>query len=88
MAEIKLTTKDLMIRETTLEDIDTFEVWERLPEVTEFFSIEDGQTREAAIRKYVLDKENTATLQFSILLKETGELIGRIVIGDIEPEWK
>ena len=88
MAEIRLTTPDLIIRETKLEDIDTFEVWERLPEVTEFFSIEDGQSREAAIRKFVLDKENPATIQLSILLKETRELIGRIVIGDIEPEWK
>lgn len=85
---IKLTTKDLLIRETILEDIDTFEVWERLPEVTEFFSIEDGQSREDAIRKYVLDKENPKVLQLTICLNETGEPIGRIVIGDIEPEWK
>lgn len=31
MTPIVLTTPDLLIRETTLEDIDTFEVWERLP---------------------------------------------------------
>ena len=46
-----LETKDLIIRETTLEDIDIFDVWERVPEVTKFFSIRDGQTKEEALEK-------------------------------------
>ena len=91
-----LETKDLIIRETTLEDIDIFDVWERVPEVTKFFSIRDGQTKEEALAKYFADKADPSAKQFSIWLKDgdcegtdDGEkLIGRIVLGDIIEGWK
>ena len=86
-----LETKDLIIRESILADVDTFDVWERVPEVTKFFSIKDGQTKEEVLEKYFNDKADPAARQFSILLKqEDGEpkLIGRIVLGDIIEGWK
>lgn len=85
-----LETKDLIIRETTLEDIDTFDVWERVPEVTKFFSIRDGQTKEEALAKYFADKADPSARQFSMWLKQEGgeKLIGRIVLGDIIEGWK
>ena len=85
---INIETKDLVLRETVLEDVETFEKWERLPEVTEFFSIRDGQTREECFEKFFADKADPGKIQLSIFLKEGNRLIGRIVIGDIEPEWK
>ena len=85
---INMETKDLVLRETVLEDVETFEKWERLPEVTEFFSIRDGQTREECFEKFFADKADPGKIQLSIFLKEGNRLIGRIVIGDIEPEWK
>ena len=96
MVHAMFETKDLIIRETTLEDIDIFDVWERVPEVTKFFSIRDGQTKEEALEKYFADKADPAARQFSIWLKdgdcegdEDGEkLIGRIVLGDIIEGWK
>lgn len=81
-------TERLIIRESLWEDIDTFHKWEQMPEVTEFFSIRDGQTKEDVIRKFVADDNNPQSKQFTILLKETGQLIGRIVLGDIEDGWK
>ena len=81
-------TENLLIRESTFEDCRTFYEWELKPEVTEFFSIRDGQTEEEVYQKYLTDKQNPAFEQWTICLKETGEMIGRIVIGDIEPEWK
>lgn len=81
-------TERLIIRESLWEDIDTFYKWEQMPEVTEFFSIRDGQTKEDVIRKFVADDNNPQSKQFTILLKETGQPIGRIVLGDIEDGWK
>jgi len=81
-------TERLIIRESLWEDIDTFHKWEQMPEVTEFFSIRDGQTKEDVIRKFVADDNNPQSEQFTILLKETGRPIGRIVLVDIEDGWK
>ena len=84
-------TNDLIIRPSEWEDIDDFYQWEQRPEVTEFFSIKDGQTKEDVIRKYIADDENPQAQQFTILLKkgeEEPERIGRIVLGDIEDGWK
>ena len=86
--EIRLETKDLIIRESTLADVDTFEKWERMPEVTEFFSINEGQTKEECLAKYNVDAADPTKIQLTILLKGEERMIGRIVITDIEPEWK
>lgn len=99
-----LETNDLIIRPSEWDDLEDFCRWEKLPEVTEFFSIRDGQTMEDVIRKYVADEEDSKAQQFTILLKEEGfELaedgdvnlqyagtrkIGRIVLADIEDGWK
>ena len=99
-----LETNDLIIRPSEWDDLEDFCRWEKLPEVTEFFSIRDGQTMEDVVRKYVADEEDPKAQQFTILLKEEcaeaaeagdGTLqyagtrkIGRIVLADIEEGWK
>ena len=62
-------TKNLIIRESCWEDLENFYQWERRPEVTEFFSIRDGQTMEDVVRKFVTDDNNSQFKQFTILLK-------------------
>lgn len=83
-------TKNLIIRPSQWEDLETFFHWEQKPEVTEFFSIRDGQTMEDVVRKYVSDDNDPSAKQFTILLKaeESTKPIGRIVLGDIEEGWK
>ena len=85
-----LETNDLIIRPSEWEDLKDFYVWERLPEVTEFFSIRDGQTMEYLVRKYVADEKDPKAEQFTILLREKDSTrkIGRIVLADIEKGWK
>lgn len=90
-AAIKLESKDLIIRESCYDDLDTFHQWEKLPEVTKYFSISDDQTREDVYHKYFIDSDDPSVEQFTILLKEeSGEpkVIGRIVLGDIIRGWK
>ena len=99
-----LETNDLIIRPSEWDDLEDFCRWEQRPEVTEFFSIRDGQTMEDVVRKYVADEEDPKAQQFTILLKEEGveaaeagdgtlqyagtRKIGRIVLADIEDGWK
>lgn len=85
-------TKDLIIRDSRFEDIDTFYTWECTPEVNKYFSIADNRTKTDAIREYIHDDENPAQKQFTICLKNSngdeGEMIGRIILGDLIEGWK
>ena len=99
-----LETNNLVIRPSEWNDLEDFCRWEQRPEVTEFFSIRDGQTMEDVVRKFVADEEDPKAQQFTILLKEEGveeaeagdgtlqyagtRKIGRIVLADIEDGWK
>lgn len=67
-----LETNDLIIRPSEWDDLEDFCRWEKLPEVTEFFSIRDGQTMEDVVRKFVADEEDPKAQQFTILIKEDG----------------
>ena len=42
-------TKNLIIRESKIEDVEIFYEWELRPEVTEFFSIPDNQLKEEVL---------------------------------------
>ena len=89
-------TERLVIRPSRWDDTDTFYEWELLPEVTKFFSIRDNQSKEDVVRKYVADSDDPKARQFTICLKAGtpgipeagGRMIGRIVLADIEDEWK
>ncbi len=89
-------TERLVIRPSRWDDTNTFYEWELLPEVTKFFSIRDNQSKEDVVRKYVADSDDPKARQFTICLKAGtpgipeagGRMIGRIVLADIEDEWK
>ena len=89
-------TERLVIRPSRWDDTDTFYEWELLPEVTKFFSIRDNQSKEDVVRKYVAGSDDPKSRQFNICLKAGkpgipeagGRMIGRIVLADIEDEWK
>ena len=56
----------------------------------------DNQSKEDVVRKYVADSDDPKARQFTICLKAGtpgipeagGRMIGRIVLADIEDEWK
>ena len=89
-------TEHLIIRPSQWEDLEDFFEWERRPEVTEFFSIREGQTMEECAAKFLEDKNNPKAEQFTIALKiddgaaesSSEHRIGRIVLSDIEEGWK
>ena len=96
-----LETPRLRIRPSVWEDLNAFYRWEQRPEVTEFFSIRNGQTMEETTRKFLEDQEDPKAEQFTIVLKPSAaktfgmqtagteeNKIGRIVLADIEQGWK
>lgn len=83
----KFESENLIIRSSRKEDIELFYEWELKPEVTEFFSIRDGQTMDDVIEKYESDEEDPSAEQFTICLKDDTP-IGRIVLADIIEGWK
>lgn len=91
---MNLESKNILLRPTTFGDLEIFYEWERIPEVTEFFSIKDDQSMEDVVRKFIAD-DNPAFRQFTMVLNADSEagrpedkVIGRIVLGDIEDGWK
>lgn len=86
-----LETKNLIIRPSEFDDLKLFYQWERMPEVTEFFSIKDNQTEAEVHHKYFNDLDDPTNEQYTILLKKedgSTDTIGRIVLGDIIQGWK
>lgn len=83
-----LVTKELIIRDSVIEDINYFYEWELTSEVTEYFSIETNQSYETVVRTYIHDDEEQCKKQLTLVLKETGEPIGRIVLNDLIERWK
>ena len=66
---MQLETRDLILRESEFTDLDTFFEWETRPEVTEFFSISSGQTKEDVYRKFFTDRDDPGARQFTIWKK-------------------
>lgn len=81
-------TKSLIIRDSVPEDLGHFYSWELLLEVTKFFSIKDNQNFQEVLDKFEEDNDNPNAKQFTIILKETGDPIGRIVLGDVITGFK
>lgn len=81
-------SKNIILRESEIEDVEKFYKWELNPEVNKFFSIRDGQTLDEVKEKFLHDENDPTARQFSIIEKATGDMIGRIVLADIIEGWK
>ena len=76
-----LTTKDLILRPSAAADLQTFSEWERIPAVTEFFSIRDGQTLEEVTEKFQKDDADPGAAPDQIL-----RTVRRAVDGFVKDE--
>lgn len=83
-------SKNLIIRPTNFEDCSLFAVWEKMHEVTEFFSIDDNRSYEQIVREIILTEQDETKLELTILLKDyQGEdkVIGRIYISQLNADY-
>ena len=76
-------SKNLILRNTKFSDCELFAKWESSPDVTEFFSMDDTRDYEEVTKEFVLREKDPTVMQFTIVLKETEELIGRAIFTRI-----
>ena len=72
----------ITVRSSVLADCQQFCQWESTHDVTEFFSIADGQTYDQVVREFVLNDADPEKEQYTIL-KGDGALLGRIYLSGI-----
>ena len=77
----------LRIRPSVFEDCILFAKWESLPSVRTSFTMNDDWDYNHIAQQFVLHSIDESRLQMTILLKETGEPIGRIQISRIDPNY-
>ncbi|MDD7511804.1 MAG: GNAT family protein [Peptostreptococcaceae bacterium] len=76
-------SKNLIIRHAVFEDCRYFAQWEVMPEVTEFFTMDEGLTYEDVVTEFIKCKIDPSKEIFTICLKETDEPIGKLFITNI-----
>ena len=76
-------SKNLIIRETVFDDCKYFAEWETLPEVTEFFTIDEGRDYEQVVTEFVRYNLDPTKRQFTITLKPEDKPIGKVYISRI-----
>jgi RimJ/RimL family protein N-acetyltransferase len=79
-------SKNLFIRETEFDDCTYFAQWEIRPEVTEFFTMDEGRTYEQIVTEFVRYNLDPSKLQFTIIGKEAERPIGKIYLSRINRE--
>ncbi len=76
-------SKNLIIRETVFDDCRYFAEWENLPEVTEFFTMDEGRSYEQVVTEFVRYNLDPTKMQFTITLKPEDKPIGKVYLSRI-----
>ena len=82
--ETTLETNRLIIRKSNFLDCKLFEKWESQTYIKQFFTIDDWRDYEEILTEFILITQNPTKIQFTIMLKETNILIGRIYISKLD----
>jgi len=80
-------TERTLIRETLEPDCAPFAVWERDPDVTEFFTMNKDRSYDDIAGELALEKEDPTCQYFTIVLKESGEPAGRVMLSRIDRHY-
>lgn len=81
----KLTSKRLVLKNSTFSDCENFMKWQSSPDVTKYFTMNDETTYEEVVTDFVLDSNDPTKLLFTIFLKQEDENlpIGRLILTRI-----
>ena len=75
---------NLIIRKSTFSDCELFAKWEKQPFVTDAFTMSSQRDYEEIAQEYAIRTQQSDKLQFTIVLRETEQPIGRIYISRID----
>lgn len=81
---MKLESKRIILRSSTFDDCTYFDEWERKTYIKIFFSINDSRNYEEIVREYIVNEGTLSKMQFTIVLRDTSEPIGRIYISRLD----
>lgn len=84
---MKLEGKNVYLRESSFEDCAYFAEWEKKPEVTEFFTINESRDYEEVVREYMERLPDPTQVQFTICSMEDDRPMGRIYISRIDDHY-
>ena len=76
-------SKNIILRETVFDDCRYFAEWECRPEVTEFFTMDEGRNYEDIVTEFVQYNMDPTRKQFTITLKPGEKPIGRVYLSRI-----
>lgn len=79
--------KKVYLRKTVFSDLEYFARWECDPAVTEFFTISEGRDYEEIATEFIERKDDDTCVDFTVVLTETDEPIGRIYISNINTHY-
>ncbi len=74
----------LMIRPSTFEDCKFFAKWEAQPYIIEYFTISQGRDYNEIAQEFAVRTLDSSMLQFTIVMKDENEPIGRIFISRLD----
>ena len=77
----------IYLRETRESDWDIFAYWEKLPEVTRFFTINEGRDLMEIADEIRGRADDPTQIDFTICNKRDDSPIGRIYISRIDPHY-
>ncbi len=75
------------LRDTVTSDWEIFAYWEKKPEVTEFFTINEGRDLMEVADEIRGRAEDPTQLDITICLKNNNAPIGRVYISRIDPHY-
>ena len=75
------------LRDTVTSDWEIFAYWEKKPEVTEFFTINEGRDLMEVADEIRGRTEDPTQLDITICLKNNNAPIGRVYISRIDPHY-
>ena len=84
---MRLEGNKVYIRETIEADWDIFAYWEKKPEVTEFFTINEGRDLMEIADEIRSRADDPAQLDLTICMKSSDAPIGRVYISNINPHY-
>ncbi|MCL1981586.1 MAG: GNAT family N-acetyltransferase [Clostridiales bacterium] len=79
-------SKNILLRNTCFDDFKHFAEWETQSQVTDYLSIGESRSYEEIVRESILWESDPSKRQLTIVLKEEGAPIGRVLISRLDRE--
>ena len=78
---------NLYLRKSCFDDCLYFAVWEARPEVSSFFTIDDGRDYQQTVREYIERKKRRLCRQWTICAIADDRPVGRIYVSSINKHY-